>query len=67
MRVTHLHKSGSGMASKTACGRSVLRTPFSVDWQAFKEEQIQYRCIKCVNSKQVEVNTRSDAKKQISN
>lgn len=67
MRVTHLHKSGSGMASKTACGRNVLRTPFSVDWQAFKEEPIQYRCIKCVNSKQVEVNTRSDAKKQISN
>lgn len=67
MRVTHLHKSGSGMASKTACGRSILRTPLSVNWTEFKNEPTQYRCVKCSSSKQFEVNTRSDAKKQISN
>ena len=67
MRVTHLNKSGSGFTSRTACGRSMMRTPFSVDWEGFKQEQIKYRCIKCVNSKQCEVNTRMDAKKQISN
>lgn len=67
MRVTHLNKSGSGFTSKTACGRNMMRTPFSVDWEAFKQEQIKYRCIKCVSSKQCEVNTRMDAKKLISN
>jgi hypothetical protein len=67
MRVTHLNKSGSGFTSKTACGRNILRTPFSTDWATFKQEPAQYRCIKCATSKQFEVNTRSDAKNQISN
>jgi hypothetical protein len=65
MRVTHLNKSGSGMASKTACGRNILRTPISVNWSGFKDEPAQYRCIKCVTSKQFEVNTRMDARKVI--
>lgn len=63
MRVTHLHKSGSGMASKTACGRNILRTPFAADWVGFKQEPTEYRCIKCTSSKQFEVNTKMDAKK----
>lgn len=64
MRVTHLNKSGTGWASKTACGRSMLRTPFSVNWEEFKAERIEYRCIKCVNSKQCEVNQKMDIRKQ---
>lgn len=63
MRVTHLHKSGSGMASKTACGRNILRTPISVNWAGFKQEPTEYRCIKCASSKQFEVNTKMDASK----
>jgi len=65
MRVTHLNKSGYGMASKTACGRNILRTPISVNWSEFKTEPEQYRCIKCVASKQFELNVRVDAKKSI--
>jgi hypothetical protein len=60
MRVTHLNKSGSGMSSKTACGRNILRTPFSVNWDSFKREPSQYRCVKCSNSKHFEFNTKSD-------
>jgi len=63
MRVTHLYKSGSGMASKTACGRNILRAHFSVDWLGFKQEPTEYRCIKCTSSKQFEVNAKMDAKK----
>jgi hypothetical protein len=63
MRVTHLNKSGSGMASKTACGRNILRTPISVNWAGFKQEPKEYRCIKCASSKQFEVNAKMDAKK----
>jgi hypothetical protein len=66
MRVTHLNKSGSGMASKTACGRNILRTPISVNWAGFKQEPTEYRCIKCVSSKQFELNAKMDAKKAIS-
>jgi hypothetical protein len=62
MRVTHLNKSGTGWASKTACGRNLLRTPFSVNWSEFKNEPAQYRCIKCVSSKQFSLNTRVDLK-----
>jgi hypothetical protein len=51
------------MAARTACGRSILRTPMSTDWLGFKSEPAQYRCIKCVASKQFEVNTRMDARK----
>lgn len=65
MRVTHLNKSGLGMASKTACGRNILRTPISVNWDGFKQEPVQYRCIKCVTSKQFELNTRVDSKKAL--
>ena len=63
MRVTHLNKSGFGMASKTACGRNILRTPISVNWAGFKQEPTEYRCIKCVSSKQFELNAKMDAKK----
>ncbi len=59
----HLNKSGSGMASKTACGRNILRTPMAANWDDYKNEPVQYRCIKCEASKQFEVNTRMDARK----
>ena len=49
----------------TACGRNILRTPMSVNWVGFKAEPAQYRCVKCVASKQFEVNTRMDARKAI--
>jgi hypothetical protein len=63
MRVTHLNKGGYGMASKTACGRNILRTPISVNWSEFKTEPTEYRCVKCVTSKQFEFNNRQDSKK----
>jgi len=66
MRVTHLNKSGTGWASKTACGRNLLRTPISTNWSDFKQEPVQFRCIKCVTSKQFEFNTKMDTKKAIS-
>ena len=62
MRVTHLNKGGDGWASKTACGRNMLRTPFSVNWNAFKQELEQFRCVKCVASKQFSFNTKVDAR-----
>lgn len=65
MRVTHLNKGPSGMASRTACGRNILRTPISVNWTEFKGEPNQYRCIKCATSKQFEVNAKMDARKAI--
>jgi hypothetical protein len=61
----HLNKSGSGMASKTACGRNILRTPMAANWGDYKNEPVQYRCIKCETSKQFEVNARMDARKAI--
>jgi hypothetical protein len=63
MRVTHLNKSGTGWSSKTACGRNLLRTPISTNWSDFKNEPVQLRCVKCVSSKQFELNTKMDAKK----
>ena len=63
MRVTHLNKSGTGWSSKTACGRNLLRTPISTNWSEFKQEPVQFRCIKCVTSKQFEFNAKMDAKK----
>lgn len=63
MQVTHLNKSGTGWASKTACGRNILRTPMSVEWNEFKKEASEYRCIKCVASKQFEVNAKMDIRK----
>ena len=63
MRKVHLDKSGTGMASKTACGRNILRTPISANWTEFKAEPLQYRCDKCVASKQYLVNIRMDERK----
>lgn len=60
----HLNKSGSGWASKTACGRSILRTPMSANWEEFKSEPEELKCLKCKNSKQAEVNTKMDLRKQ---
>jgi len=57
-RQMHLDKGPKGMASRTACGRNILRTPMSTDWAGFQEEPVQYRCIKCNASKQAEVNAR---------
>jgi hypothetical protein len=63
MRVTHLNKSGTGWTSKTACGRNLLRTPISTNWSDFKQEPVQFRCIKCVTSKQFELNAKMDDRK----
>lgn len=49
----------------TACGRNILRTPISVNWDGFKAEPVQFRCVKCCASKQFEVNTKSDARKAL--
>jgi hypothetical protein len=62
-RVMHLNKSGSGFTSRTACGRNILRTPMSTDWENFKMESFIHRCIKCNSSKQFELNTKADSKK----
>lgn len=61
-RQMHLNKSGSGFASKTACGRNLLRTPMSTDWAGFKAEGQQYRCTKCNESKFAEFLRKQDAK-----
>ena len=63
MRVTHLDKSGLGMSAKTACGRNILRTPFSASWADFKQEPEHLRCVKCVSSKQFLLNVKVDSKK----
>lgn len=59
----HLDKGPKGMAARTACGRNILRTPLSTDWENFKMEAFRYRCIKCVASKQFEVNSKMDVRK----
>lgn len=59
-RQVHLNKSGGGMASRTACGRNILRTPISCGWEAFKLEA-ERQCVKCSTSKQADLNTRRDA------
>lgn len=63
MRVTHLNKSGAGWSSKTACGRSMLRTPISVGWSEFKTEPVEYRCVKCQASREVALNIKMDERK----
>jgi len=63
--VMHLNKSGSGFSSMTACGRNLLRTPLSTDWEGFKFEHSQYRCVKCEESKQFALNTRRDLDKWV--
>ena len=60
MRMMHLHKGGSGFASKTACGRNLLRTPMSTDWKEFKELPESQQCEKCRNSKQAALNARNE-------
>lgn len=55
-RQMHLDKGPKGMAARTACGRSILRTPMSTDWKNFLAEPEQYRCIKCCASKQFAFN-----------
>jgi hypothetical protein len=60
---THLHSTGQGMAVKTACGRNILRTPLSTDWEGFKAETL--RCEKCENSKLFEFLTRKDLEKWV--
>jgi len=62
--VLHLNKSGSGMASRTACGRNVLRTPMSLGWAGFKAEKFAARCELCASSKQAEVNAKADARRE---
>jgi hypothetical protein len=62
MRVTHLNKGGAGWASKTACGRNLLRTPMSANWSEFKNMPNEYRCVKCVASKQFSFNVKVDAR-----
>jgi hypothetical protein len=62
-RQMHLNKGGAGWASRTACGRNLLRTPMSVNWEDFKREVPDYRCAKCVASKQFEFNLKMDARK----
>lgn len=57
----HLKKTGSGMASMTACGRNILRTHMSMDWAGFKKESDQWQCQKCVDSKLFSFLTRKDA------
>jgi len=48
---THLKKSGSGMSSRTACGRNILRTPMSLNWAGFSALPAGERCAKCNESK----------------
>ena len=55
----HLNKSGSGMASRTACGRNILRTPLCCVWSEFTTPAAQ----QCATSKQAELNARMGAKK----
>lgn len=57
-RQMHLDKGKKGMASRTACGRNILRTPMSTNWSGFLEERPENRCAKCATSKQAEVNSR---------
>jgi len=45
--VIHLNRGGDGWASKTACGRGMLRTPMSVNWAGFTGEREEHRCARC--------------------
>ena len=60
-RQLHLGKGPAGMASRTACGRNILRTPMSTGWAGFSAAPVAQRCIKCNTSKQAELNRRRDA------
>lgn len=61
MHVVHLNKGGKGMASMTACGRNIRRTPLATNWEEFKNEP--HKCEKCANSKQAALNAKNDANK----
>ena len=60
-RQTHLNKSGSGFAAKTACGRNILRAPMSCGWAGFKLLPESLHCSKCADSKQASLNAKRDA------
>ena len=62
-RVMHLNKSGSGWSSKTACGRSMLRTPMAIGWEDFKTVSPEYQCENCKESQFFSFMIREDAKK----
>ena len=62
MLMMHLNKGGSGLSSRTACGRNMLRTPLSTNWANFKQEKPEHCCEKCLTSKQAEVNARMEKK-----
>lgn len=58
-RQMHLNKSGNGMAVRTACGRNILRTPLSANWEDFKAMPEGQKCAKCAASKQAALNART--------
>jgi len=58
----HLHKNGSGMAAKTACGRNILRTQLATDWLQFRELPDDQQCLKCAASKQALFNQKRYSK-----
>lgn len=62
-RVMHLNKSGSGMASKTACGRNILRTPMSLNWAGFRITPKDQRCTLCEASKFAALNHKMDVRR----
>ena len=64
-RQMHLNRGPAGMASRTACGRNILRTPMSTDWAGFTGELEANRCAKCAASKQAEVNARQMQPKKV--
>lgn len=39
------------MAAHTACGRNILRTPMSCNWEGFKATPKDQQCVKCAGSK----------------
>ena len=57
----HLNKNSSvnGWASKSACGRNLLRTNLSVNWNEFLNTPQEHRCDKCSNSKQAALNAKT--------
>ncbi|MBY0262950.1 MAG: hypothetical protein K2Q20_11435 [Phycisphaerales bacterium] len=57
-RQIHLNKTNGG----TACGRSPIRTPISVAWEAFKKVPTEQKCERCAASKQAALNARNEAK-----
>lgn len=64
-RVIHLNKSGSGMASKTACGRNILRTPMSADWAGFTGTKASQRCSLCDASSHAEFQRKQEEKASV--